>query len=182
MEVIICEDAAQIGTLAADAIEALLTRKPAAVLGLATGSSPLAIYDELAARCRRGAITFAPGAGLHPRRVRRAARRPSRALPQRHRQGVRLPRRLRSWRGGRPGRVGQPTSRRLCAAYEAAIAAGRRGRPADPRDRHRRPHRLQRAGFLARLPDPDQDADPADPDRQRPLLRRRRRRGARRTA
>ena len=54
----------------------------------------------------------------------------------------------------------------------------RRRRPADPRDRHRRPHRLQRAGFLAGLAHPDQDADPADPDRQRPLLRRRRRRGA----
>ena len=64
MEVIICEDAAQIGTIAADAIEALLTRKPAAVLGLATGSSPLAIYDELATRCAAGAITFGQARGF----------------------------------------------------------------------------------------------------------------------
>ena len=65
-----------------------------------------------------------------------------------------------------------------CAAYEAAIAAGRRGRPADPRHRHRRAHRLQRARLLAGVADPDQDADPADPDRQRPILRRRPGRGA----
>ena len=64
MEVIICEDAAQIGAIAADAIEALLTRKPAAVLGLATGSSPLAIYDELAARCSAGEITFGQARGF----------------------------------------------------------------------------------------------------------------------
>ncbi|HEY5150949.1 MAG TPA: 6-phosphogluconolactonase, partial [Mycobacterium sp.] len=64
MEAIICEDAAQIGIIAADAIEALLTRKSAAVLGLATGSSPLAIYDELAARCAAGRITFGKARGF----------------------------------------------------------------------------------------------------------------------
>ena len=64
MEVIICEDSAQIGTIAAAAIEALLTRKPAAVLGLATGSSPLAIYDELATRCAAGEITFGRARGF----------------------------------------------------------------------------------------------------------------------
>ncbi|MGY4708173.1 glucosamine-6-phosphate deaminase [Mycolicibacterium sp. CBM1] len=64
MEVVILEDAAQIGTVAADAIEALLTRKPAAVLGLATGSSPLAIYDELAARYEAGRISFRAARGF----------------------------------------------------------------------------------------------------------------------
>ncbi|BBX93736.1 glucosamine-6-phosphate deaminase [Mycolicibacterium boenickei] len=58
MEVIILPDAATIGGLAADAIGALLVRKPDAVLGLATGSSPLAIYDELAARHAAGRISF----------------------------------------------------------------------------------------------------------------------------
>ncbi|MGZ5379425.1 MAG: glucosamine-6-phosphate deaminase, partial [Mycobacterium sp.] len=43
MEVIILPDAKDIGGVGADAIAALLGRKPAAVLGLATGSSPLAI-------------------------------------------------------------------------------------------------------------------------------------------
>lgn len=64
MEVIITEDTAQIGVLAADAIEALLHRKPDAVLGLATGSSPLAIYDELAARCEAGRISFRQARGF----------------------------------------------------------------------------------------------------------------------
>ena len=58
MEVIIPQDAKEIGGIAADAIGALLGRKPTAVLGLATGSSPLAIYDELASRCDAGLISF----------------------------------------------------------------------------------------------------------------------------
>ncbi len=64
MEVIITEDTAQIGVLAADAIETLLRRKPGAVLGLATGSSPLVIYDELAARCDAGRISFRQARGF----------------------------------------------------------------------------------------------------------------------
>jgi glucosamine-6-phosphate deaminase len=64
MEVVILPDAAAIGGVAADAIEALLHRKPAAVLGLATGSSPLAIYDELAARRDAGRISFAQARGF----------------------------------------------------------------------------------------------------------------------
>ena len=59
MEVIILDGAAEIGRVAADAIESLITRKPDAVLGLATGSSPLSIYDELAARHGAGRLSFA---------------------------------------------------------------------------------------------------------------------------
>lgn len=58
MEVIILSGPPEIGTVAADAISALLQRKPDAVLGLATGSSPLAIYDELVSRCAAGQISF----------------------------------------------------------------------------------------------------------------------------
>ena len=58
MEVVILADAKAIGAVAADAIGALLDRKPDAVLGLATGSSPLMIYDELAARCDAGLMSF----------------------------------------------------------------------------------------------------------------------------
>ena len=58
MEVVILQDAKEIGVVAADAIGALIACKPGAVLGLATGSSPLAIYDELAARCDAGLILF----------------------------------------------------------------------------------------------------------------------------
>lgn len=64
MEVIIKDDAAQIGVIAADAIEALLARKPAAVLGLATGSSPLAIYDELVTRYTAGRLSFSRARGF----------------------------------------------------------------------------------------------------------------------
>lgn len=64
MEVVILADAASIGGVAADAIGALLGRKPDAVLGLATGSSPLAIYDELAARCTAGRISFRQARGF----------------------------------------------------------------------------------------------------------------------
>ena len=81
MEVIIGEDAKDIGVVAADAITALVDRKPAAVLGLATGSSPLPIYDELAARCDAGLLSFRQSRGFtldeyvglpfdHPQRYR----------------------------------------------------------------------------------------------------------------
>jgi glucosamine-6-phosphate deaminase len=58
MEVVILQDANDIGVVAADAIDALIDRTPATVLGLATGSSPLPIYDELAARCDGGLVSF----------------------------------------------------------------------------------------------------------------------------
>lgn len=64
MEVVILKDTAEIGRLGADAIESLLTRKPDAVLGLATGSSPLAIYDELVARYEAGRLSFKQARGF----------------------------------------------------------------------------------------------------------------------
>jgi glucosamine-6-phosphate deaminase len=64
MEVVILQDANEIGGIAADAITALLRRRPAAVLGLATGSSPVAIYDELARRCDVGLISFGQARGF----------------------------------------------------------------------------------------------------------------------
>lgn len=59
MEVVILSDAAALAQVAADAVESLLTRKPDAVLGLATGSSPLALYDELTRRHEAGRVSFA---------------------------------------------------------------------------------------------------------------------------
>jgi glucosamine-6-phosphate deaminase len=58
MEVVILPGSKQIGRLAADAVEVLLRTKPDAVLGLATGSSPLPIYDELADRHVRNGLDF----------------------------------------------------------------------------------------------------------------------------
>jgi glucosamine-6-phosphate deaminase len=64
MEVVILRDSKEIGALGADAFERLLDRKPDAVLGLATGSSPLSIYDELAARYEAGRISFKDARGF----------------------------------------------------------------------------------------------------------------------
>ena len=58
MEVVILPGSKAIATLAADAIEQLLRRKPDAVLGLATGSSPLPVYAELARRHERDGLDF----------------------------------------------------------------------------------------------------------------------------
>ncbi|WP_213815976.1 glucosamine-6-phosphate deaminase [Glaciihabitans sp. dw_435] len=49
-EIVIVSDMAAAGELAADAILALVAQKPDAVLGLATGSTPLAVYRALAAK------------------------------------------------------------------------------------------------------------------------------------
>jgi glucosamine-6-phosphate deaminase len=54
MEVVPLGSAAEVAALAADTIEALVGSRPAAVLGLATGSSPMATYAELVARHRAG--------------------------------------------------------------------------------------------------------------------------------
>ena len=59
MEVVLCASDSEAAALAADAVVRLLHRKPDAVLGLATGSSPLGVYDELAVRVRTGATTLA---------------------------------------------------------------------------------------------------------------------------
>lgn len=64
MEIVILESADEIGRLAGATIAALLNRKPEAVLGLATGSSPLGIYDDLAARYAAGAVSFAHARGF----------------------------------------------------------------------------------------------------------------------
>jgi glucosamine-6-phosphate deaminase len=58
MEVVIAPPE-QLARLAADAVEALLRRKPDAVLGVATGSSPLRVYDELARRHTEQGLSFA---------------------------------------------------------------------------------------------------------------------------
>lgn len=54
MEVVPLASARQIGELVADAVEELVRARPSAVVGLATGSSPLPAYAELVARHRAG--------------------------------------------------------------------------------------------------------------------------------
>ena len=64
MEVVILRDPEEIGEVASGAIEKLLNCKPDAVLGLATGSSPLPIYDSLARRGAEGRVSFARARGF----------------------------------------------------------------------------------------------------------------------
>lgn len=58
MEVVITTPDQAAG-LVADAITELVVRRPDAVLGVATGSSPLAVYDELGRRVADGRLTLA---------------------------------------------------------------------------------------------------------------------------
>ncbi|MFC4630364.1 glucosamine-6-phosphate deaminase [Promicromonospora alba] len=57
MEVVIAPPG-ELARLAADAVERLVRANPEAVLGLATGSSPLVVYDELVRRHKEG-LSFA---------------------------------------------------------------------------------------------------------------------------
>src|SRR3954470_3742288 len=59
MEVVILPSPDDVARLVADAIQSLIAAKRDAVLGLATGSSPLPTYRELIDRCRAGSLTFA---------------------------------------------------------------------------------------------------------------------------
>lgn len=59
MEVVIVDGPEAAGELVAGAIAALVARRADAVLGLATGSSPLPVYRELARRCATGAMSLA---------------------------------------------------------------------------------------------------------------------------
>lgn len=63
MEIVIAETDA-VGALVADEVHALLERRPDAVLGLATGSSPLSVYDELVRRVEEGRLSFARARGF----------------------------------------------------------------------------------------------------------------------
>ncbi len=59
MEVVIVASADAAGTLVGEAIADLVARRPDAVLGLATGSSPLPVYRDLAARHAAGTLSMA---------------------------------------------------------------------------------------------------------------------------
>ena len=59
MKVIVCKDYQEMSAKAADFVAAEISKKPNMVLGLATGSTPVGMYDELAEKCSRGEISFA---------------------------------------------------------------------------------------------------------------------------
>jgi glucosamine-6-phosphate deaminase len=58
MQVVIVETPAEVGRLAAVKISYLVRNRPDAVIGLATGSSPLAIYAELTRRVNEHGLDF----------------------------------------------------------------------------------------------------------------------------
>ncbi len=61
MEIVVVDSPDRLGEVAADVVEELLRTRPDAVLGFATGSSPLPLYRTLAARVGRGLSV----AGIH---------------------------------------------------------------------------------------------------------------------
>ena len=58
MKVIIAENYEQQSALAADIIEKIVRENPECCLGLATGSSPVGMYKELARRCKEEGLDF----------------------------------------------------------------------------------------------------------------------------
>ena len=58
MKVIVAENYSEQSRLAADVIEKIVREKPDCCLGLATGSSPVGMYQELARRCREEVLDF----------------------------------------------------------------------------------------------------------------------------
>jgi glucosamine-6-phosphate deaminase len=58
MEIIITETLATMSKLAADMIQRQLLRKPSSVLGLATGSTPVGLYEELVRRYHEEGLDF----------------------------------------------------------------------------------------------------------------------------
>lgn len=65
MEVIVVRRPEDAAPIVADAYSALLGAKPDAVLGLATGSTPLGVYRELVRRHREEGLSFARARGFN---------------------------------------------------------------------------------------------------------------------
>ncbi len=60
MRIIVCDSHEEIARLGADMIEEVMKNKPDAVLGLATGSTPVDMYRELVHRYEAGKLDFSP--------------------------------------------------------------------------------------------------------------------------
>ena len=64
MRIVILETPEQVSSRAADVFCDLVTQKPNAVLGLATGGTPLGTYQELISRYEGGKVSFRSGQEL----------------------------------------------------------------------------------------------------------------------
>jgi len=58
MKVIIAKDHAEASRLGADIMEKIVREEPECTIGLATGSSPVGMYQELSRRCREEGLDF----------------------------------------------------------------------------------------------------------------------------
>jgi glucosamine-6-phosphate deaminase len=122
MEVVIVADRGEAGRLVVDAIATLVVRRPCAVLGLATGSTPRPVYQELARRHAAGHLSLTGArAFLLDEYV---------GLPAGHREAYRafIARELEAHVDFAPGGVQGPDVQAddipaACAAYEEAIRA-----------------------------------------------------------
>jgi glucosamine-6-phosphate deaminase len=59
MDIVILKNSEQVAIAGAQQLQNLLAAKPDAVLGLATGRTPLALYQQLIAACRKDSLSFA---------------------------------------------------------------------------------------------------------------------------
>ena len=172
MEVIVQKTPADMARAAAREVAQVLNAKPNAVLGMATGSTPLGVYQELVRMHRERRAGLLARRHVQPRRVRR----PAVTHPQsyHHFMQENFFRPHQHPRAEHPHPHGTTTQlpRVLRAGTKKRIARVRRHRPADPGHRLRRPHRLQRAGRIARsAARGSRRCAETDDRRQRPLLR-----------
>lgn len=121
MEIVIQESVDRLAELAADAVAAVVARTPDAVLGLATGSSPLPVYEALSRRV---------AAGLDVSALRGFALDEYVGLPPGHPQSYRavIRREVVDRLGLDPSRIHVPDGsaadlEAACADYERAIRA-----------------------------------------------------------
>ncbi len=120
MEVIIMGSPAEVGALAARKVAHVIRSRPKPVIGLATGSSPLAIYGELAGQVRDGSLDTG---GLRAFALDEYV-----GIPAEHPESYAsvLRREVVEPLGLDPGQVAVPDGRAAdlaaaCAAYEQAI-------------------------------------------------------------
>ena len=122
VKIIRCATPEEVGKRAADLYTALLQEKPACLLGLATGSTPLPLYRELVRRCEAGELDFS--------RVRSANLDEYKGLSGDHPQSYRyfMNENLFNHVSIDPANTMVPNglvedADAMCAAYEAAIEA-----------------------------------------------------------
>jgi 6-phosphogluconolactonase/Glucosamine-6-phosphate isomerase/deaminase len=174
-EVVVVADKDAAGELAAESIQALIAAKPDAVLGLATGSTPLPVYRALARRVAE--------AGTDVSHVRGYALDEYVGLPAGHPESYRsvITREVVEPLGLTPALIHVPngafaTIEHAGADYEKAIAESGGvdvqllGIGTDGHIGFNEP------GLVVRVGHAREDADRADPHGQRPLLRQRGRR------